>query len=517
MSRDIFGHDRSRGDQRPLPHFDTSEDHRPRSYRCATSHRHTSRFPVGCRLEGSVGVDRPGKRVIGEYDRRADEHPIVENGGCIHKGIVLDLAVVPDPDASVDIGATTDNAALPYHRILADLSQMPDMRRIGNPGALIDICGFRFHQRLHSTVPVASWQDRGRIQESVDMPIVMNVVGARPQFVKAGPVSRALVESGVEELLVHTGQHYDDLMSDSIMADVGLRPADINLNVGSESHGVQTARILEGIEAVIFERRPDAVITYGDTNSTIAAALAAVKVGVFTGHVEAGLRSFNRAMPEEHNRIATDHLSDILLAPTEIAMGHLANEGLTDRSILTGDVMVDALLSIPLDRVAIPNWAEGQFYAATLHRPSNTDEPERLRSILEAMGDLDLPVHLLAHPRLQQRIKDFGLDSDMGSLHRHDPLPYSAMLATVSVSRGLLTDSGGLQKEAFVLGIPCTTIRSETEWPETLVGGWNVLAGSALDQLPQFVSRLPAEDRAAPFGDGNAAKRIVSEVLTQIN
>lgn len=348
------------------------------------------------------------------------------------------------------------------------------------------------------------------------MPIVMNVVGARPQFVKAGPVSRALVASGVEELLVHTGQHYDDLMSDSIMADVGLRQADINLNVGSGSHGVQTARILEGVEDVIVERKPDAVITYGDTNSTIAAALAAVKLGVFTGHVEAGLRSFNRAMPEEHNRIATDHLSDLLLAPTEIAMGHLADEGLAERSVLTGDVMVDALLSIPLDKVTIPDWANGPFCAATLHRPSNTDEPQRLGSILEAMGDLDLPVHLLAHPRLQQRIKDFGLDREMGSLHLHDPLPYSTMLATVSASRGLLTDSGGLQKEAFVLGIPCTTIRDETEWPETLIGGWNVLAGSALDQLPQFVSRRPTGDRAAPFGDGNAAKHVVSEVLAHI-
>ncbi len=344
----------------------------------------------------------------------------------------------------------------------------------------------------------------------------MNVVGARPQFVKAGPVSRALAESGVQELLVHTGQHYDDLMSDSIMADVGLRQADINLNVGSDSHGVQTARILEGIEAVILERKPEAVITYGDTNSTIAAALAAVKLGVYTGHVEAGLRSFNREMPEEHNRIATDHLSDILLAPTEIAMGHLTDEGLADRSVLTGDVMVDALLSIPLAEIPLPAWAEGDFYTATLHRPSNTDEPERLRSILAALGDVDLPVHLLAHPRLGQRIKGFGLDSGMGSLHLHEPLPYSAMLRTVSASCGLLTDSGGLQKEAFVLGIPCTTIRNETEWPETLVGGWNVLAGSALDRLSQLVSRRPSADRAAPFGDGHAAKRVVSEVLAHL-
>lgn len=349
------------------------------------------------------------------------------------------------------------------------------------------------------------------------MPTVMNVVGARPQFVKAGPVSRALSRNNIEEILVHTGQHYDDLMSDSIMADVGLREADFNLGVGSSSHAVQTAGMLEGIEALLLDSRPEAVLTYGDTNSTIAAALAAAKLGVFTAHVEAGLRSFNRAMPEELNRVATDHISDLLLAPTQVAMGHLEREGLSERSVLTGDVMVDALLSIDLESVPKPDWASGAYYTATIHRPSNTDDRERLASILNAFGALPNPVHLLAHPRLTQKMEDFNLSDLPGSLVIHEPLPYSQMLAVVTSSQGLMTDSGGLQKEAFVLGVPCTTIRDETEWPETLDGDWNVLAGSRLAELPSLVERDPRSHRGDPFGDGKAAERIVEEVSTHIS
>jgi UDP-N-acetylglucosamine 2-epimerase (non-hydrolysing) len=348
------------------------------------------------------------------------------------------------------------------------------------------------------------------------MPIVMNVVGARPQFVKAGPVSRALEKAGLGEILVHTGQHYDDLMSDSIMADVGLRDPDFNLGVGSDSHAVQTARMLEGIEKLVVAERPDAVLTYGDTNSTLAAALAAAKLGVFTAHVEAGLRSFNRAMPEELNRVATDHLSDLLLAPTEVAMGHLSDEGLAGRSVLTGDVMVDALLSIPIDDIALPQWAIGDYLAATIHRPSNTDNPARLRAVLEAFASLGKPVHLLAHPRLRQKLNDFGLDEPRDEIHFHEPLSYSRMLACVARSSGLLTDSGGLQKEAFVLGIPCTTIRDETEWPETLVGGWNVLAGSRLGDLEDLVARRPSAGRGQPYGDGQAARKIIAEVSASL-
>lgn len=343
---------------------------------------------------------------------------------------------------------------------------------------------------------------------------VMNVVGARPQFIKAGPVSRALGEAGIEEVLVHTGQHYDDLMSDAIMRDVGLRKPDFNLKIGSGSHATQTARMLVGIESLILDSHVNAVLTYGDTNSTIAAALAASKLNVPTAHVEAGLRSFNRRMPEELNRVVTDHLSGILFAPTTTAMNNLANEGLAERAILTGDVMVDALLSIDLGKVDLPPWALGDFFLATIHRPSNTDEPERLSAILEALGSLPHPTHVMAHPRLRDRLE--GTSLLPGRVMVHDPLPYSVMLATLSACNGLITDSGGLQKEAFLLGTICTTIRDETEWTETLVGGWNALAGSALDQLRELVARDTEGMRPDPFGDGMAAPRIVSELRSYL-
>ena len=291
----------------------------------------------------------------------------------------------------------------------------------------------------------------------------MNVVGARPQFIKAGPVSRALAQAGVKEILVDTGQHYDELMTDVIMKDVGLREPDFNLGVGSAPHGLQTARILEGLEALIEEVQPDAVLSYGDTNSTLAAALAPAKLGVFTAHVEAGLRSFNRAMPEELNRVATDHISDLLLAPTETAVKNLEREGLLPRTVMTGDVMVDALLSIRFDLVELPSWATGDYYAATIHRPSNTDDPVRVSSVMDSFNRLDLPVHLMAHPRLQSRLAEFDLRFGDGALHLHDPLSYGQMLAVVKASRGLLTDSGGLQKEAFLLRVPCATVRAETD------------------------------------------------------
>jgi len=350
------------------------------------------------------------------------------------------------------------------------------------------------------------------------MSVVMNVVGARPQFIKAGPVSRSLAMAEITEILVHTGQHYDDLMSDAIMVDVGLREPDFNLGVGSGTHGAQTAQILEKLEALILAGRPDAVLIYGDTNSTVAAALASAKLGVLTVHVEAGLRSFNRTMPEELNRVVTDHLSDMLMAPTESAMDHLSREGLAGRSLLSGDVMVDALQSIDLAEVDTPVWAINDYYVATIHRPENTDDAERLTDVLDALGSLNAAVHLIAHPRLRQRIQDFGLnETSTGELAIHDPLPYSVMLKVVADSRGVLTDSGGLQKEAFVLGVPCVTLREETEWPETLVGDWNVLAGKQLGLLKSLAKRMPGATIDQPFGDGRAAARIVEEVTKRIS
>jgi UDP-N-acetylglucosamine 2-epimerase (non-hydrolysing) len=344
--------------------------------------------------------------------------------------------------------------------------------------------------------------------------LVATVIGARPQFVKAGPVSRELAQRQVNEYLVNTGQHYDPILSDDIARDVGLRDADVDLEVGSGTHGAQTAATLERVEKIFIDIEPTAVVVYGDTNATMAGALAATKLHIPVVHIEAGLRSFNRRMPEELNRVATDHLSDVLLAPTATAMTNLANEGLGDRAVLTGDVMVDAVRSIRLDSVDVPEWATGRFHTATIHRGDNTDDPDRLRAVLDALDALEMPVHLLAHPRLQARVDEFGFDrAAFGSLIIHDPLPYAQMLGVVARAESLLTDSGGLQKEAFILDTPCITLRTETEWIETLEGGWNVVAGNRLDELQQLTERPVTRLDVEPFGDGNAAARIVDEIL----
>lgn len=340
----------------------------------------------------------------------------------------------------------------------------------------------------------------------------MSVVGARPQFVKAGPVSRALAERGLREILVTTGQHYDEMLSEAIARDVGLRPPDHDLGVGSGSHGEQTGRMLERLEALMVEVEPDAVLCFGDTNSTLAAALASSKLRIPTGHVEAGLRSRNRAMPEELNRVVTDHLSDALFAPTDLAMENLRAEGLADRATLTGDVMVDALQSIDLQRVPTPDWAREDFYIATLHRPSNTDDAEHLAMLLGSLDALDKRVHLLVHPRLELRMRSAGLTQFSGSLRLEPPLPYASMLGTMKASSGVLTDSGGLQKEAFILRVPCVTLRSETEWPETLAGGWNVLVDAPYLGLQQLANRVPHPVEMAPFGTGKAAQEITDQL-----
>ena len=347
------------------------------------------------------------------------------------------------------------------------------------------------------------------------MTTVVNVVGARPQFIKAGPISKALAEAGVKELLVHTGQHYDPLMSERIMADIGLREPDVNLGVGSASHAVQTARILEAMESLLKERRPDVVLVYGDTNSTLGGALAASKLGILIAHVEAGMRSFNRAMPEEVNRIVTDHVSDLLFAATETAMGHLTREGLAARASHTGDVMVDALRSVDFTSES-PDWAHDDYYVATIHRAENTEDKERLGAVVEALDRLDHPVHLLAHPRLMKMLTQWGIDPKEGALVVRPPSGYGETLAAVNGAKGLFTDSGGLQKEAFILRVPCVTIRTETEWPETLAGGWNVLASPG-DDLTSLARRQIENLDNEPFGDGRAAERAVSVLEERVD
>lgn len=342
---------------------------------------------------------------------------------------------------------------------------------------------------------------------------VMSVVGARPQFVKLAPVAEALAAAGVEHDIVHTGQHYDPGMSDVFFADLRIPAPDVHLAVGSASHGKQTGAMLEGLEQVMLDRRPDWVLVYGDTNSTLAAALAAVKIHVPVAHLEAGLRSFNRRMPEEHNRVLTDHAADLLLAPTEIAMGHLADEGLADRSVLVGDVMTDVCLRVRdaalADGITPPaGLPHGGYLAATIHRAENTDDPERLRAIVEGLAGVSMPVLLMAHPRLRARCDEHGIPLDQGSLRVVDPLPYPEMVAAVVGAHGVVTDSGGLQKEAYLLERPCTTLRTETEWVETLEHGWNVLL-PGLEDLDDVVRRpAPVDGRGTPYGDGEAAREV---------
>ncbi len=347
---------------------------------------------------------------------------------------------------------------------------------------------------------------------------ILSVVGARPQFVKLAPIAQAM-KGRAEHLIVHTGQHYDELMSDVFFQDLGIPTPDYNLGVGSGRHGEQTGAMMAGLEKVFEESRPDVVLVYGDTNSTLAAALAAVKMHIPVAHLEAGLRSFNRRMPEEHNRVLTDHAADLLLSPTQVGMDHLANEGLAERSLMVGDVMTDVLFRVRAQLAAgnepLPaGLLAGEYYVCTIHRPDNTDEPTRLRAIVDSLAALGKPVLLLAHPRLRALAESHGIDLAAGSLVPSEPLAYPQLVNAVANSAGVVTDSGGLQKEAFLLRVPCTTIRPETEWVETVQLGWNVLVNDDLGLLAGAVERpAPAATDAAPYGDGHAAVRTVDALL----
>ena len=351
---------------------------------------------------------------------------------------------------------------------------------------------------------------------------VVSVVGARPQFVKLAPISAALRTAHHEHIVVHTGQHYDADLSEVFFTGLGLGKPDFHLGIGSGTHGVQTGSILSSLDPVLESVDPDWVLVYGDTNSTLAAALSGVKQHLRVAHLEAGLRSFNRRMPEEHNRVLTDHAADLLLAPTAQAMEHLAAEGLADRSELVGDVMVDVCLQIrghvmasqrvPLVPTGVD--AAGPYLVATLHRAENTDDPARLAVLVDALASLPMPVALFAHPRLVARAASHGIQLEKGSITVGRPLPYAELIAAVMGSVGVVTDSGGLQKEAFLLRRPCTTLRSETEWVETLEDGWNVLVpdpGRDLTRWREAATRTPpSSEPGTPFGNGTAAHCVVS-------
>lgn len=349
---------------------------------------------------------------------------------------------------------------------------------------------------------------------------VLSVVGARPQFVKLAPIAGALKRAGIEHVIVHTGQHYDPAMSDVFFEDLQIPTPDISLGIGSASHGAQTGAMLTAIEPVLQRATPDWVLVYGDTNSTLAGALAAVKMSLPVAHLEAGLRSFNRRMPEEHNRVLTDHAADLLLAPTEVALGHLAREGLEHRSVVVGDVMVDVCLSIARRTEGVdvaelhPELRDREYIAATVHRAENTDDARRLRTLITALQALPFPVVLPVHPRLRERAAAAGISLERGALRPIAPLAYPDMVRLVARARAITTDSGGLQKEAYVLGVPCTTLRTETEWTETLRDGWNALAPDAED-LAAVALREPPTTLPQPFyGKGDAADVVVG-VLAQ--
>lgn len=350
---------------------------------------------------------------------------------------------------------------------------------------------------------------------------VLSIVGARPQFVKLAPIAQALAAAGHEHVIVHTGQHYDAKMSDVFFEDLQIPAPDVHLGVGSGSHGVQTGSMLTQLDAVLDEHDPDWVLVYGDTNSTIAGALSAVKLHYPLAHLEAGLRSFNRRMPEEHNRVLTDHAADLCLAPTEVARQHLADEGLGERAVVTGDVMTDVCLATA-ERVkdvppGLPEGVEaGGYVLSTIHRAENTDDPARLGAIVTGLAALPYPVVLTAHPRLVAKAKEHGIDLTQGSLHTIEPLDYPAMVGAIQHAKAVVTDSGGLQKEAFLLRTPCTTVRTETEWTETVDLGWNVLALD-LDGLTALVDRAdPEPTDAAPYGDGNAAQATVAALAEHL-
>lgn len=347
---------------------------------------------------------------------------------------------------------------------------------------------------------------------------IATIVGARPQFVKAAPVSKVLRKT-CNEYLIHTGQHYDENMSQIFFDELGIPRPDINLELGSGSHAIQTGKMLIEIEKILQNIKPDWLMVYGDTNSTLAGALAATKLHIPVAHIEAGLRSFNRRMPEEINRLLTDKMSGLLFCPTQTAVNHLESEGVTTGVHLTGDVMYDAVLrfgalaeqkSTVLRRLDL---TPKKFMLATVHRPNSTDSKENLTNIIEAFGESELPVVFPVHPRTVGYLKQYDLWNQINSskkIRAIEPVSYLDMLQLEKHAAKILTDSGGIQKEAYFYQVPCITMREETEWVETVDDGWNIIVGTdkakILDAIHHF---KPTQPQHALFGDGKASEKIV--------
>jgi len=347
---------------------------------------------------------------------------------------------------------------------------------------------------------------------------ITSIVGARPQFIKCAPLSRELRKLH-QEIIIHTGQHYDYEMDKVFFDELEIPQPDYNLGVGSGTHGFQTGEMLKKIEEVLIQEKPDLVLVYGDTNSTLAGALSAAKLQIEVGHIEAGMRSFDKSMPEEVNRVLTDHCSDYLFCSTQTAVDNLKREGIVKGVHLTGDVMVDALLdnrkiaerSQILDTLNLEN---KQYLVATVHRASNTDDRHNLEGIVDAFCELGEKIVFPLHPRTEKSLKKYGLyDRLIGKVKLTEPLGYLNFLQLLSRARRVLTDSGGIQKEAYILGVPCITLRDNTEWVETVEDGWNMLVGVDKARIVRMAKEFePDGEQRNIFGQG-ACKRI-SEAIS---
>lgn len=348
---------------------------------------------------------------------------------------------------------------------------------------------------------------------------VVTLVGARPQFIKASMVSRAFAAQGVEEVIVHSGQHYDHKVSQIFFEELEIPAPYANLQVGSGTHAIQTGQIMERFEGLLMELgHIDAVLVYGDTNTTLAGAIVASKLHIPIAHVEAGLRSFNRQMPEEVNRVMTDHVSAYLFCPTDTSVENLQKEGITKGVHLIGDVMYDAtahfstLAESKLSPGEVASIADKPYYLATVHRASNTDNPDSLREIFAGFGKLSAPVVLPLHPRTKSKLSNISIPANVKI---QEPAGYLQMLTLIKHAEAVLTDSGGLQKEAFWLKKPCITLRRETEWVETLIGGWNQLVMADRDAIKQAVEKRPAAYPQKIFGlpPEGTASNLIAEIL----
>jgi UDP-N-acetylglucosamine 2-epimerase (non-hydrolysing)/UDP-GlcNAc3NAcA epimerase len=353
---------------------------------------------------------------------------------------------------------------------------------------------------------------------------ILTVIGNRPQFIKAAAVSPRL-RAASEELLVHTGQHFDDELSAVFFRELGLPAPDLELGVALGSNSSQTARMLTALEPVLGEVGPDAVLVYGDTNSTLAGALAGAQAGVPVAHVEAGMRSFDRSMPEELNRVLADHASSLLLCSSSVAASNLRAEGVAGVIEVVGDVMVDVALAVAprahsgVDLVAARGLEPGGYLLATAHRAGNVDDPARLRRLVELLCAMPLPVLFTVHPRTRQRLDEadlLGRLEGSGPVITAPPLGYLETATLLVHARAVLTDSGGLQKEAYLAGVPCVTLRSTTEWTETVEHGWNVLVDLDAAAAVSAVQREPPAERPPLYGDGHAGDRVLAALTMHL-